>query len=371
MIIKNFVLLNMLFFIFSCETRKPSVSHQNHGQKNETGLFLSDQQIQLGNIVTQAINEKTYGEEVFLTGVLATNDNNRSSISTRVMGRIEKLYFKNEGEHIEKNRPLYTIYSEELNMTSRELQLAIEKKNTFTNETIDLEPIIKATRTKLSLYGLNTKQIQEIEGAKTTKNTFTILSPTSGTITGLEVNEGDYVMEGQTIYQLSDFTTLWAEAQVYSDHNLKVYDNMMATITFPGLPKESVKGKIKIISPELKRNSRINLIRIEVPNTKGDFKPGMQIIVSVQLKTTTGLVLPTNAIIHNNQVTSVWVKAGHNHFESKMVQTGREINDHTEIKSGLTKGDTVVISGSYLLTSEYLFKNGTDPMQGHDMSKMK
>ena len=40
-------------------------------------------------------------------------------------------------------------------------------------------------------------------------------------------------------------------------------------------------------------------------------------------------------------------------------------NGFIEIKSGLQAGDVVVISGAYLLNSEYVFKRGTNPMEGH------
>ena len=53
-----------------------------------------------------------------------------------------------------------------------------------------------------------------------------------------------------------------------------------------------------------------------------------------------------------------------------MVQTGLESDDRIEIKSGLSVGDIVVISGAYLLNSEYIFKKGTNPMSGHDMKNM-
>jgi len=38
-----------------------------------------------------------------------------------------------------------------------------------------------------------------------------------------------------------------------------------------------------------------------------------------------------------------------------------------EIKKGLTKGDTVVVTGAYLLYSESILKKGKDPMAGMDM----
>jgi Cu(I)/Ag(I) efflux system membrane fusion protein len=47
-----------------------------------------------------------------------------------------------------------------------------------------------------------------------------------------------------------------------------------------------------------------------------------------------------------------------------------ESDDRIEIKSGLNAGDIVVVTGAYLLQSEYIFKKGVNPMSGHDMSNM-
>jgi Cu(I)/Ag(I) efflux system membrane fusion protein len=49
-----------------------------------------------------------------------------------------------------------------------------------------------------------------------------------------------------------------------------------------------------------------------------------------------------------------------------MVQTGLETDDRIEIKSGLKEGDVIVISGTYLLNSEYIFKKGANPMEAHN-----
>jgi Cu(I)/Ag(I) efflux system membrane fusion protein len=53
-----------------------------------------------------------------------------------------------------------------------------------------------------------------------------------------------------------------------------------------------------------------------------------------------------------------------------MVTVGLENDDRIEIESGLNTGDVVVVSGAYLLQSEYIFKKGSSPMSGHDMSTM-
>lgn len=82
------------------------------------------------------------------------------------------------------------------------------------------------------------------------------------------------------------------------------------------------------------------------------------------------IALPTDAVLLDGKGASVWVKKGHNRFENIMVHTGLETNEYTQILHGIAKGDTVVVSGSYLLNSEYMFKKGSNPMEGHDMSKM-
>jgi Cu(I)/Ag(I) efflux system membrane fusion protein len=82
------------------------------------------------------------------------------------------------------------------------------------------------------------------------------------------------------------------------------------------------------------------------------------------------LSLPPDAVIRDSKGASVWVQTGGHKFKYKMVEIGSESNDRVEIKSGLKEGDVVVISGAYLLNSEYIFKVGSDPMKGMDMSNM-
>ena len=249
----------------------------------------------------------------------------------------------------------------------KELKLALEKKRLFQNEFIDIDKIIQTTRYKLSLYGLSDKQIQDIESNDNFSNILTIRSPVSGVITSLDVREGDYVMEGAGIYNIADLSSLWAEAQVYSDNLYQINDNMMATVFVPGISGVQYQGKITFVNPELNPSSTINIIRIEVPNHLQLLRPGMQINVSVLVNKKNTLAVSTDAILLTEKGAYAWIKTGNNQFKSVMVETGIVTNEYTEIKSGLMHGDIVVTSGAYLLNSEYLFNKGTDLMEGHNM----
>ena len=50
-----------------------------------------------------------------------------------------------------------------------------------------------------------------------------------------------------------------------------------------------------------------------------------------------------------------------------MVRTGIANEDYTEIIEGLKTGENVVVSGAYLLHSEFVFKKGADRMAGYSM----
>lgn len=338
-------------------------------QQSKDELQLSDQQIQLGNITTDSLQEHLLGEDILLTGTIRPNQNTLASISSRVMGRIEKLYFKSTGDVISKDQPLYEIYSEDLNIIIREMLLAAEKKRSIKSIEIDYDKILQSAKNKLLLYGLTEEQVMQIENEKIQPYTVKILSKINGVIYSVDTKEGNYVMEGGDVFHLADFSTVWVEAQVYSDYMNEIKEGMEAKVLFPAFSGKEFSGKISFVNPELNPSSKINIIRVEIPNTTLDIKPGMQAYVSLLLKQKSSLSLPTDAVIKDGKGSTVWLQVGHNKFKSTMVQTGIESNGYTEIVHGLNVGDVVVVTGAYLLNSEYVFNKGTNPMEGHGHSK--
>ncbi|MBC7450354.1 MAG: efflux transporter periplasmic adaptor subunit, partial [Cytophagales bacterium] len=75
----------------------------------------------------------------------------------------------------------------------------------------------------------------------------------------------------------------------------------------------------------------------------------------------------SDAVLRSSEGNIVWVKTKKGIFESRMVETGIVNRSNIVILSGLQEGDEIVLSGAYLLQSEYVFKKGMNPMAGHDM----
>lgn len=339
--------------------------------KNNDEIELSEQQIQLGNIHTDTIRNGTIDDQLLLNATLNFDQTKTSSLSSRVSGRIEKLYFKNSGDFIKKGDPLYDLYSEELNNAKQEYLLVLEQRKAFASETVmDFEQLLQSAKNKLLLWGLSEAQIQYLAKQKKATPTTTFYSTASGYLTALEIQEGNYVMEGSTMVKLADLSTLWAEAQMYTAQFSTLNRNSIATVQLPDASGKKIQGKIEFVNPEINPDTRINLIRVSIPNPDHQLKPGMLAYVSLKSPARNTLSLPIDAVIRDGKGATVWIQTANRIFKSVMVQTGLENDDRIEITSGLKSGDIIVTSGAYLLQSEYIFKKGANPMAEHDMSKM-
>ena len=366
--------------LLSCNDKKQGTVTQETSEKNNMenmpGLSndakageikLSEQQVQLGNILSDTINSSMMGDRIVLTATLNIDQIKTTSISARVMGRIEKLYFKNIGDHVNKGDPLFDLYSEELNNAKQELVLALERKNTLDNSLIDFDRLIQSAKYKLLLWGMNDAQIDGLVKTRNATPTTTFYSNASGYITTLELKEGESTMEGSTVMRLADLSTVWAEAQVYATQLSEIDRNGIAEVQVPDIPGKKITGKIEFVNPEINPDTRINLIRVNIPNPGNQLKPGMPAYVILKNRQHNMLSLPIDAVIRDGKGATVWIQTDKNTFQSRMVEVGMETGARIEIKSGLREGDIIVISGAYLINSEYIFKKGASPMAGMKM----
>ena len=336
-------------------------------KSNETKdeLMLSDEQIQLGNIQTDTLGHALAGDKIVLTATLTFDEMKVNTVSARITGRIDRLYFKNTGDYINKGDHLFDLYSEELNTAKQEYLAALERQQTLGNSIVDFKQLLQSAKNKLTLWGVSESQIDALAKTKQFTPLTAFYSTASGYVTELPVKEGQYVMEGGVIVKLADLSNLWAEAQVYASQLASVDYKGLATVQLPDMPGKEITGKVTFANPEISADTRINLLRVSIPNTGNQLKPGMPAYVVLKGTAGNAMTLPIDAVLRDGKMAMVWVQTDKNTYKRKMVETGLESGDRIEIRSGLQNGDVVVISGAYLLNSEYIFKKGAEPMEGH------
>lgn len=352
-----------------CPICKMELTPVKVSQLKINGVNLSQEQIHLANIKTKIVSIGYVDQQVFATSVIKENENNVHYINARVEGRVDKLFFKSKGAYINKGQAIYEIYSEML--TSAQSELINNQKLLSANpDDVLLKNIQQGLYNKFLLWGISLGQIERIKSLAKPQIPFPVLSPVSGSIRLVRITEGNTVMEGQPLFELTEYKSLWVDAQFYQNETAQIRPGDLVDVFIEGVDKESIVGKVVQVLPQVAPSSTINIVRILITPSNTWVRPGMQASIVLHKAGEKSLIVPSNAIIREKKGNTIWIKNKEGYFEPKMVHIGEVSGSRVEVLHGLHEGDEIVVSGSYLLQSEYIFKQGSNPMAGHNMKDM-
>jgi membrane fusion protein, copper/silver efflux system len=325
-------------------------------------LTLDANQQALANISTIAIGTNEFSNSTRLNGRLAINPEQTSFISSRVAGRLEVLYVKETGVPVRKGQPVYKIYSEALSTLQQEYLIAAAQAASFPDDQ-RFQQLLHGARQKLLLYGQTDAQLKELVSSQRVSPFVTYYAENAGVVAELSVIEGQYVPEGGTIMRLEDYSNIWVEADVYPSEAAKIKSGQQVKVLVAGFEDQPQKMIINFITPSFESGTQIMQIRGSIPNPDNQWQPGLQAIVLLPAASKgKTLTLPVDAVIREGGGSHVWVEREKGIYEPRLVSTGMETSDMVEIKDGLTEGETVVVTGAYLLYSEFVLKKGKNPL---------
>ncbi len=330
--------------------------------EDKSEVTLSESQIELANITVQPVRVQSIGSSILLNGKLKADETQTEVISTRVPGRLDKLFFKETGTRINKGQVIYEIYSEQLLTYQQEYLLALDQAKSIGNQ---YESYLQAAKKKLWLYGMTEEQIRELSTSKVTNSRIQYVAPVSGVVTDVMVVEGQYVAEGTAIYRLENLSKLWVEAELYPHEASLIKVGDQITVRINGFENQPMESKVIFLSPEYRQGSQIFVLRASLVNHDYQFVPGMQAEIVFEHSKKKALTLPSEAVIREEKTSHVYKKVGKGKFKAQMITTGLENLNKVEVTSGIEEGDSIVITGAYLLYSEIVLKKGVNPMAGH------
>lgn len=113
-----------------CNMSLIKVEKQNNEHAQQAGNFITieKKQQQLAGIKTDTVKFQNIFSASTILGTVAIDEEQVTTISSRVKGRLDKLYIKTSGEYIRKGNPVYAIYSEQLFADEKEFLALSEKK---------------------------------------------------------------------------------------------------------------------------------------------------------------------------------------------------------------------------------------------------
>lgn len=346
-----------------CNMSLIKVERNTQGNNNQEGNFIildSRQQI-LAGIETDTVRMREIAATNTILGTVVIDEKQVKVITSRVKGRIEQLFVKETGVYVQSGKPLYSIYSEQLLADQKEYLVLVEKMKSSGSAPI-VKEMLSAARNKLLLWGLTERQISALEITGISPSV-TFLSPEAGYVTEVSATEGMYVEVGSPLYKITSLKQVWVEAQLYANETTNAAKDNAYNI-YAGSGEDVYQGKLVYSNPLIEKGQKIHLLRIQVDNKNGKLIPGMPVTVSPQSTAQSVLAVPKSAILQEKMKTA-WVKTDENTFEQRMVTTGTESKYWVESLSGLEVGDVIVTDGAYLISSEFILKNGAGMRHEH------
>jgi Cu(I)/Ag(I) efflux system membrane fusion protein len=204
--------------------------------------------------------------------------------------------------------------------------------------------------------GLTAGQIAALPTKPAEALTSQILAPIGGTVTEKKVYVGQYVQEGERLFELADFSLMWFQFRAYEQDLPWLRLGQKVEVTLSSLPGKIFPGEIKFIDPNLDEATRSAKVRVELANPIVD---GRRLISRrsyadgvVQLDAPHVIALPRAAILQTGPQAIAFVDEGGGGYVRRVLQLGRRGDALVEVLSGVSVGEKVVVNGNLLLDGQ-------------------
>jgi RND family efflux transporter MFP subunit len=186
-------------------------------------------------------------------------------------------------------------------------------------------------------------------GAEAQLSYTSIRTPISGVVTDRPLFAGETAAVGTPVVTVMDTSVLLAKLHIAQRQAQQLVLGAAAEVSVPGLDKP-VEGKVSLISPALDAGSTTVEVWVKVENAGGALRAGTAVHVTIEGKSIPdAITLPADAVQRSSETggKAVLVVNADGTLHKKNVTVGVQTAESVQITSGLTVGDTVIVSGGY------------------------
>ncbi len=312
-------------------------------------IIVAPEMIQTMGVRTTPVTIKNFGKTLRAFGTIETNERLENATVSRLEGWIEDLRVRAEGDTVRSGALLYRVYSPDL---------ISAQKDYLNSLNIGNDNRIAAVRQRLRSLGMQNAAIDSLTQTQKVLERVPVYAESSGTVSKLEVREGDYIKPGSKILRLQSYADVWIIARIPEAELSLIDTGLPVHLNFPSAPNASSEGRINYVYPTIDPKTRTGELRIEVDNGAGFLRPGAYADITMYLEKQDRLSVPTEAILKDSHGAHVITALGGGRFASRKIDTGISAQGYTEILSGLNPNETVVSSGQFMLDSEANLQEG-------------
>jgi membrane fusion protein (multidrug efflux system) len=312
--------------------------------------------------------------------VAQTQSSREVEIRARVDGFLDKRLYT-EGEMVKPGQPLFQMdrkpFEAALQSAEGQLEQQRARHDVATANLARVRPL--AARNAVSKKELDdaigseksTRAAMlaaegEVRTARLNLGYTTIASPLKGLSSFAKKQEGSYLTVGEQglLTTVSQVDPIWVNFSI-SENELLSYRDQIARgrLKFPASSNFEVevvladgsvypqRGHINFAEPSFSPETGTFLVRTELPNPKGQLRPGQFVRARVFGSSRPGAIrLPQRAVQQGAKGHYVWVVGNDGKARQRVVEVGDWYGDDWFINDGLRPGERVVVDGAGRVT---------------------
>jgi membrane fusion protein, heavy metal efflux system len=201
------------------------------------------------------------------------------------------------------------------------------------------------------------QRIHELGFAEdTSSDEVALRAPISGVVLDIGSASGEMqrsLDNATPIATIANIDTVWVVGDIFERDLATLKPGREVQILVPAYPGTTLSGRIANIGDALDPNTHTLKLRVVLPNPKHMLKADMFSTIRIPGAARDSVILPSTAVLHEGEKTSVFVVDSAGKYQQRPVTIGRSFESgsvkNVEILTGLNEGEKVVTVGGALL----------------------
>lgn len=363
---KLIILMGIIGMLLASCQNDNSSSNTTDVRFNGDTVFISQQSIIHSKIKLQTIQLKSFSAEFNTTGTVKAISGQLAEIAPLFDGRVTKSYVK-LGQKVNAGTPLFEMHSAEFSETVKDyfqsLQTKKMKELNFRRQKdlvqngvgvareleeaeADYEVALKDYENavaNLEMLHINPDEISMGQALK-------VVSPIAGEVVQTNIVIGQYMKsDAEPLAIVAELSRVWVVAQVKEKNIGSIQKDDKVEIRTDAYPEQVITGHISHISELLDEETRSVQVLIVCDNQDRKLKPGMFTNVHFINSPRESIVIPSTALLQNEDKSYVLVQENKGVFVKRPVEAVTANQYELLITKGLKTGDVIISEGGIYL----------------------
>lgn len=339
---------------------------------------LTPEQAVNARIATAKVERRQQAGALSATAQIQPPADGVARVGPRLAGRVTTIRAE-LGEKVTKGQVLAVMDSPEIGRAKADYLAALAISN-VNRETADREKVLaekkisserdwrhaeaeatrsraekEAAESRLHTMGIGDAELGRLKAEGHYVSTLPVTSPIGGIVVERSITLGQMLEPSDTLFVVMDLRQVWVLMDIYEEDLAQVKIGQDAAARVAAFRDRTFTGKVDNIGAVVEPSTRAVKVRVVLPNPDGELKPGM--FATVEVAGTTGqeiqgVFAPAAAVQRDGDRSIVFVPKGERQYQRRAVKLGRSTGDWVQVLEGLTEGQTVVTSGSFILKGE-------------------